>query len=68
MTYAGARDGKPLIISSALGLAAREAELTVGFSVTDVRRTFADGEWPLPWGENRQSLISGVLMVYKPDM
>lgn len=53
VTYAVERDGRPLILPSALGFDVREANLADGFSVRGVTTAAVDETWTRPWGENK---------------
>ena len=46
-------DGKPLIVSSALGLEAEGVNLSSGFSLKKVKRYSSDSWYDIPWGENK---------------
>ena len=47
------RDGKPLILPSALGLVVQERNLAGGFSVREIVKRSVDETWTQPWGENK---------------
>lgn len=53
MAYTVERDGKPLILPSALGLVVQERNLAGGFSVREIVKRFVDETWTQPWGENK---------------
>ena len=53
MAYTGERDGKPLILPSALGLVVQERNLAGGFSVREIVKRSVDETWTQPWGENK---------------
>ncbi|MBQ6576846.1 MAG: glycoside hydrolase family 97 protein [Bacteroidales bacterium] len=46
-------DGRPLIVSSALGLEAEGVNLSSGFSLKKVKRYSSDSWYDIPWGENK---------------
>ena len=51
--YTVERDGKPLILPSALGLVVQERNLAGGFSVREIVKRSVDETWTQPWGENK---------------
>ena len=53
MAYTVERDGKPLILPSALGLVVQERNLAGGFSVREIVKRSVDETWTQPWGENK---------------
>ncbi len=53
MAYTVERDGRPLILPSALGLVAQERNLAGGFSVREIVKRSVDETWTQPWGENK---------------
>lgn len=53
MAYTVERDGKPLILPSALGLVAQERDLAGGFSVREIVKRSVNETWTQPWGENK---------------
>lgn len=53
MAYTVERDGRPLILPSALGLVAQERDLAGGFSVREIVKRSVDETWTQPWGENK---------------
>ena len=53
MAYTVERDGKPLILPSALGLVVQERTLAGGFSVREIVKRSVDETWTQPWGENK---------------
>ena len=53
MAYTVERDGRPLILPSALGLVAQERDLAGGFSVREVVKRSVNETWTQPWGENK---------------
>ena len=53
MAYTVERDGKPLILPSALGLVVQERKLAGGFSVPEIVKRSVDETWTQPWGENK---------------
>ncbi len=53
MAYTVERDGKPLILPSALGLVVQERNLDGGFSVREIVKRSVDETWTQPWGENK---------------
>ena len=53
MAYTVERDGRPLILPSALGLVAQERDLAGGFSVREIVKRSVNETWTQPWGENK---------------
>ena len=53
MAYTVERDGRPLILPSALGLVAQERDLAGGFSVREIVKSSVNETWTQPWGENK---------------
>lgn len=53
MAYTVERDGKPLILPSALGLVVQERNLAGGFSVREIVKRSVNETWTQPWGENK---------------
>lgn len=53
MVYTVERDGRPLILPSALGLVAQERDLAGGFSVREIVKRSVNETWTQPWGENK---------------
>ena len=53
MAYTVERDGRPLILPSALGLVAQERDLAGGFSVREIVKRSVNESWTQPWGENK---------------
>ena len=53
MAYTVERDGRPLILPSALGLVAQERDLAGGFSVREIEKRSVNETWTQPWGENK---------------
>lgn len=53
MAYTVERDGRPLILPSALGLVAQERDLAGGFSVREIMKRSVNETWTQPWGENK---------------
>ena len=53
MAYTVERDGRPLILPSALGLVAQEQDLAGGFSVREIVKRSVNETWTQPWGENK---------------
>lgn len=53
VTYAVTVDDKPLILPSAMGLAACGTSLQ-GATITGVWHSSHDGLWTAPWGENKR--------------
>ena len=53
MAYTVERDGKPLILPSALGPVVQERNLAGGFSVREIVKRSVDETWTQPWGENK---------------
>ena len=53
MAYTVERDGRPLILPSALGLVAQERDLAGGFSVREIVKRSGNETWTQPWGENK---------------
>ena len=53
IAYTVERDGRPLILPSALGLVAQERDLAGGFSVREIVKRSVDETWTQPWGENK---------------
>lgn len=53
MDYTVERDGRPLILPSALGLVAQERDLAGGFSVREIVKRSVNETWTQPWGENK---------------
>ena len=51
--YTVERDGRPLILPSALGLVAQERDLAGGFSVREIVKRSVNETWTQPWGENK---------------
>ena len=53
--YAVTVNGKPFIVTSALGLEADGVNLTDGFHVTNIECASVDEAWTQPWGENKEN-------------
>ena len=52
-TYSVCRDGKPVLLPSALGLETAEQSLTTCFRIDSISRTSCDTTWETVWGEER---------------
>lgn len=52
-TYSVCRDGKPVLLPSALGLETAEQSLTACFRIDSISRASCDTIWETVWGEER---------------
>ena len=52
-TYSVCRDGKPVLLPSAMGLETAEQSLTACFRIDSISRASCDTTWETVWGEER---------------